>query len=68
MAVIIRKDCPPGQNWPPSFIEKLETWGRVIAIFFARDRNCAKRFKNCQEAEQIAATLNVGGRLTVEPE
>jgi hypothetical protein len=72
MAFIIRKDCPPGHNWPPSYVEKvfgLETYGRATAIQFVRDRDSAKRFENRQEAERIAETFVVGTcQLTVEPD
>ena len=71
MAFIIRKDWPPGHNSPPLFAEQvfgLKTYGRATAIYFVRDRECAKRFENRQEAEQIAETFVVGRcRLTVEP-
>jgi hypothetical protein len=72
MAFILRKDGPPGHNWPPSFAAKvygLKTYGRATAIEFSRDRHCAKRFENRQQAEQIATTFVVGPcQLTVEPE
>lgn len=72
MAFIIRRDGPPGRNWPPSFAENvygLRAYGRTTVIEFTRDRKCAKRFENRQEAETIAATFVVGiCALTVEVE
>jgi hypothetical protein len=72
MAFIIRRDCAPGQYWPPAFAERvfgLETRGRATAISFVRDRAYAKRFESRQEAQQIAETFVVGPyRLIVELE
>ena len=68
MAFIIRKDGPDGSNWMPLYLERIYSLGKAIVIDFVPDRNSAKRFETCQEAAQIAATINVGkSRLIVEP-
>jgi hypothetical protein len=72
VAFIIRKDNPPGRNWPPTFavtVYGLKTYGRATAIEFARDRKSARRFENREDAEAIATTFVAGNcKLTVEAE